>query len=41
MTIGDALLLIVVLALGFLFAGDPDLWDLLHAAAMRAAGGTP
>lgn len=32
-----AVLIAIVLGLIFLFSGDPDLWDLLHAKAMAAA----
>lgn len=32
-----AALIALVLGLFFLFQGDPDLWDLLHAKAMAAA----
>lgn len=30
-------LILLVLGLFFLFRGDPDLWDLLHAKAMAWA----
>lgn len=30
---------VCILALFFLFTGEPDLWDKLHAAAMRWADG--
>lgn len=30
----DVALVVTVLALAFLFTGDPDVWDRLHDAAM-------
>ena len=35
--LGLAALMALVLGLFFLFQGDPDIWDLLHAKAMAAA----
>lgn len=32
---GGAVLIIVALAIGFLFRGDPDLYDKLHEVAMK------
>lgn len=32
-------MLAAILLLCFLFKGTPDMWDKLHAAAMRAADG--
>ena len=40
-TLAEAVALLIVvfvtLALAFLFAGEPDVWDALHARAMAAA----
>ena len=33
----DLLLILVVLALFFLFQGEPDVWDRLHELAMTGA----
>lgn len=32
-------MIILVLVLAFLFMGEPDLWDNLHAYAMRMTAG--
>jgi len=34
MKIDDVVFAVFVLALAFLFAGDPDVWDKLHEKAM-------
>lgn len=37
--LGVVLLILVVVALWFIFRGDPSLIELWHRAAMQAAGG--
>lgn len=37
--LGLALLIAAIVALWFLFKGDPSLIELLHRAAMKSAGG--
>lgn len=39
--LGLVLIVLLVVALWFVFHGDPSLMDLWHRAAMQAAGGTP
>jgi hypothetical protein len=34
-TVSIVLLVALVLALGFLFTGEPSLWDVLHERAMK------
>lgn len=36
MSAQDVKFIVVVLALVFLFQGDPDVWDRMHNAAMSA-----
>lgn len=40
-TVEMILLILLVLGLVFLFTGEPDLWDKLHAAAMAALTDKP
>ncbi len=37
-TVDTILIFVLVLVLCFLFMGDPDVWDLLHAKAMAYLG---
>jgi hypothetical protein len=39
--LGLILLVLAVIALWFIFHGDPSLIELWHRAAMQSAGGTP